>query len=235
LRGISAGVSSQEITDWLIPLQNISDIDFDSLVDAKSVNEIISLLQTTIYKDIKSCIPIWNEYHSVLILEWQLRTIYYQQVLSSLGFFFSEAKDFLQTIIGLEADLTNCFISLSPLLYGYTDKFVETLLIPFSQKLSISTFKNAIQAKTPQTALSVLQPYKEIVEHILNKREDLAEAQGLKLLRRKASKGMREAYVELPYVIGYLIHCELECRDLTNIALSIGYGLNPKDTLSFSL
>jgi vacuolar-type H+-ATPase subunit C/Vma6 len=235
LRGVSAGVPRQEISDWLINLNNISRIDFGSLLDAGSVNEVITLLKGTIYKDLKKYLPLWNEYHSVLIFESQLHSIYYQQVLNSLGFFFGETKDFLNTIIGLESDLANCFFSLSSLLYGYTDKFVEMLLIPFSQKLSISTYKNAIQAKTPQTALAILQPYKTVVEHILNKREDLAEAEGLKLLRAEASKGMREAYIELPYVIGYLTHCELECRDLTNIALSIEYGLNPKDSLSFSI
>ncbi len=110
-----------------------------------------------------------------------------------------------------------------------------SLLIPFAYKVPTSKFAEAVEAKTPQTILSILNPYARVVEHVIGKSEDLAEAEGLKLLRREAALTMREAFTGLPYVLSYLILCELECRDLTYTALALEHGLDPRGYLTCSI
>ncbi|MEM2922615.1 MAG: hypothetical protein QXF26_09915, partial [Candidatus Bathyarchaeia archaeon] len=77
--------------------------------------------------------------------------------------------------------------------------------------------------------------YAPIVEHILGKREERAEAEGLKLLRRKAELIMQENFIEPSYILSYLILSELECRDLTLMALALRHGLDHKSLLSYEI
>jgi vacuolar-type H+-ATPase subunit C/Vma6 len=234
LRGKASHFTPDEIKPWLTPLRNISEIDFETLLQSENIDEVIKGLKGTPYKQLEKHKETFHRYNSTLPLEYALKGIYYNNLMGHISPIFSQAKN-CKDIIGLEVDLTNCFTALTPLVYGYSDELIESLLIDFSYQIPINRFKEVLKAKTPQAVLELLRPYTQVVNYILSKKDDRAMAEGLKLLRNKIVLDMREKYLDFPYIIDYLILCELECRDLTCIALSLGYNYDPSDYLSFSI
>lgn len=232
LRGKYSGVSPEEIRAWLTPLEDLSKLNYEPLLGAESLEEVVKLLKGSPYEKLKGYVEPCHTYRSILPLEYALKGIYYEDLLAHAGGLPSESKEQVLRLIGLEVDLTNVFTSLAPLVYGYSKDLIEQLLIPFHHKISSSKLIEAVNAKTPQAALSALTPYSRIAEHILGRRDDLAEAERLKLLREEARRTMCSSPVELPYVMGYLILCELECRDLTFISIAVERGISPEGYLT---
>ncbi|MEM2122545.1 MAG: V-type ATPase subunit [Candidatus Bathyarchaeia archaeon] len=232
LRGKYSATPSGETKAWLIPLQGLSRLSFESLLEAENLEETLELLKDTPYEGLKGFMEPCRTYGSILPMEYALKHMYYRDVLGHAEKLPPESREAALSLIGLEVDLANAFTSLAPLVYGYSEDLTMQLLIPFHHKVSGLKLVEAVKAKNTQAALNALNPYSKVVEHILAGRDDLADVERLRLLREEAQNAMHRSPIELPYVLGYLILCELECRDLSFIAVAVGYGVSSKGYLS---
>ncbi|MEM3607599.1 MAG: V-type ATPase subunit [Candidatus Bathyarchaeia archaeon] len=232
LRGKYSAASPGEIGAWLTPLSGLSRLNWDALLEAESLERAVGLLKGTFYEGLGGYVEPCSAYGSILPMEYALKRMYYMSVLDHAERLPSESREAILPLIGLEVDLANVSASLAPLVYGYSEDLTVQLLIPYHHRVSGSKLVEAVRAKSSQAALDALTPYNRVVEQILAGRDDLAEAEGLKILREEAEHAMRGSPIELPYTLGYLILCELECRDLSFIAVAVEHGVSPGGYLS---
>lgn len=232
LRGKYSAAPPGEIRTWLTPLEGLSGLDYEALSEAESLEKALELLEGTPYEGLEGYVEPCRRYGSILPLEYALKGLYYEDLLRHAERLPPESRGAALALIGLEVDLANVFTSLAPLVYGYSEDLTVQLLIPFHRRAPGLKLMEAVKARTHQAALEALAPYSRIAEHIIAGRDDLAEVERLKLLRGEAMDAMHGAPIELPYVLGYLSLCELECRDLSLIAVAVEHGVNPKGYLS---
>lgn len=216
----------------LSSIMEVTDIKLDQLMEAKDVEEVVEHLSDTPYSSLERSLHWYRKYESTLPLEFHLKKIYYETAFKALRRIHGEDRLRISQLLGMEIDIANCFITIAPMLFGYSKELSKQLIVPHFFRLEPSKVEDAIEADSPQTLLASLTPYAEILKPALeNKDECLAEARALKHVQSEIRKQMREASIGLTYVICYLTLHEIERRNLTLLAYAIQHNLRADDYL----
>ncbi|MEM2210976.1 MAG: V-type ATPase subunit [Nitrososphaerales archaeon] len=228
LRGKFTKTPNELIEEYLIPLKELSNIRFNDLLKADSIDVAVRMLGNTIYSQITEALKLSHEFKSFLPIEMKLWTLYYNYLLGALSNVPKSEREDLKRIIGTEIDAINTLICTASIVYGYGKEFVRSLIIPFSFKVTIDTFKIAMQAESIETLKRLLSPYAKIIDHIVNGDDISAQVESYRYIRKEAEKQLLKDST-YAYVLSYMLLCEIEYKDLTLIALGKQYGLKPEE------
>lgn len=223
-RGKFSKLPNERIQETLFPLAGFSDIDFDSFLKAESLDKAVESLKGTLYGRAVDTLGLVRELNNLLPLEFRLWGIHYGDLLSLLARVPGGEREYARRIIGTEIDATNCLICVASTAYGFDKEFVKRLLIPYSYRISSESFRVAAQTDSPDAVRNLLQPYVRIVNHVLNRDDDLAQVELLRYLQEEAEREVSRDS-NYSYVLAYMLLCETECRDLSMIALAKQYRL----------
>lgn len=228
LRGKFTKTSNEIIEEHIIPLKGLSNIKFNELLKADSIDVAIEMLKNTIYSQITEALKLSYKFKSFLPIEMKLWALYYGYFLDALSGAPTGEREDLKRLIGTEIDAINTLACAASLVYGYDKEFVRSVIIPFSFKVASYTFKIATQAENIETLKKLLSPYAKIIDHIVNGNDILAQVELYKYIRKEAERQLLKdsAYA---YALSYMLLCEIEYKDLTLIVLGKQYGLKPEE------
>ncbi|RLG60155.1 hypothetical protein DRN86_03135, partial [Candidatus Geothermarchaeota archaeon] len=118
----------------------------------------------------------------------------------------------------------NCFNCVSSILYGFDKGLTRRLIIPYSFRVPLKSFEKIISSEKAELARELLLPYTRIVNQILEGNEELAQLEIFRYLYKEAMAEFMKGST-YAFVISCLFLCEVECRDLTSIALAKQYNV----------
>lgn len=206
---------------------SFSRVDFESLVRAEDVREAFEIVKRCEdYAGLKrDALERSLELRSTLPLEWDLKRIAYESALRASERLPRADGERVRRLVRIEAELDNCFIALSPLLYGFSPELASSLLIPLTYRLSLDALRRVPFEEERDVALKLLEPYREIVERMLERDEISALALARRVLRKILLKDRVEFWTGPYYLAIYLKECEFELHDLGLVAYAIQYSL----------
>lgn len=232
LRGKFSKSPPQEIKRTLPPLDGLSEINLDKIVEAESVEKALELLKPSPYKEIIGSLDLCRKYRTSLPLELHLKRAYYTMVLDALQSLPGDDRERIRTLLGIEIDTANCFTALAPFLHGHSPELVKQLFIPYFFKLAPSKLEEIAEAKSPHTVAKLLATYRDLARALVEERDEvLAETVSLTILKKEAVRQMVVSSVAFTYVVCFLILCEVERRNLVFLAFSLEQNLEPKNYL----
>ena len=206
---------------------SFSKVDFENLTRAEDLREAFEIVRKCEdYAELeRDALERSLELESPLPLEWELKRIAYESALEASRKLPRADGERVERLVRIEAELDNCFIALSPLLYGLSSELASSLLIPLTHRLSLDALKKVPFEEERDRILELLKPYREIIEKILERDEVSALALARRMLRRILLKDKIEFSTSPYYLAIYLKECEFEFHDLSLIAYAIQYSL----------
>ncbi len=210
--------------DDLIPLpRTYSVINYQAMIEAESLEDAVTLLMFTKYREVGNYISIAREYGSTIPLEAYLDRVYYKNVVKYIERL--PDKGVVRNIIGFEIDLRNLYFIVAYKLLGAPQELIEeTILRPF-YRLTDEYINNLLRARAETLLDSFMStPYGWASSYVAEALEEGSVADleyGINLILSNFLKSMstRNA-LGLGYVIWYLNAIYFEYRNLTTIAFA---------------
>jgi len=222
LRHLKAGELPEEILGKIINFK-FAKVNFDEMTQSRSVDKAIELLKNYGYMISDAAIELYKKYDSLLPIEAALMKNYYRRIFDTLKNLSRKDRKQIEMILRIEADIENMFIAVSSFLYNYAPELVEYLLIPYTEKISLDSFKRVVYLKTAREILETFKPYETIAENILRREELIAKVEANKYIY-KLLEQVKVAYMmSMPYLVYFIKRCEFEWRDLTYLSYAIHY------------
>jgi len=220
--------SKEPIDPKKLLILSFSKVDYDALINATDFDTAVKILRNDpiYYKIRDEIVSLAREYASILPIEYELYRIRYERIFKLL-----KRKEFigirksLENIFGLEIDILNIFIVLSPFVYEYTPSLIASLLLPLGLELHLNKLKKILEEKRRSEIIEYLRSYANIVEYILAKTDADAYILAQKMIRERLLKDKIPNFTNIFYVILYLKACEYEFRDLSLIIHAIEYNI----------
>lgn len=206
-----------------------ASVDFETLLAAKSVPEILESLRKTPYEELAAQARAYEEAKDLGRIELALKRLYYISLWESAN--RAPSKEALRRLLGAEVDLVNIMMLLLMKAKGAEAEEVEAALVP------------VYRHELPERVIEQLIPYPK--ERVLDGLVETGYAYLLPALREPYARGelsavehaifeelRRRAVAELrsepfsaSYILAYAYLCEFEAKNLTTLALSKYLGL----------
>ncbi len=212
----------------LIPLgREHTILNFPALVKVENVEEAVALLRETAYAAISGRLDDYRRVGLPVVLESYLDDVYFTRLWETL-------KDLpdsngLRWLVGEEVDLHNLQLVLSLKMRDLGSRLIEEIIIPVFYRLSKSTLRDLIQSGldgAPEALAGT--SYDDVAEQLLKSKEPSIDLE-ITLSRRlyqDASFALNQLFLELGYVVAYMLLCEREARDLVTIATALDLGIS---------
>jgi vacuolar-type H+-ATPase subunit C/Vma6 len=201
----------------LVPLEREHTlVNFPALLQAKNVDEVASLLRDTQYQSLLEKLQPYKESETTMILESALDKIYFTRIWRAVGTIRGT-----RNLIGEEIDLRNLLTVLSLKMRGVSARLIEETIIPISYSLPKSLMQSLIQSRIEEAPTIFPRAYSELASEAAS----VLKTGSPLLLERVFFKHLYSAAVEASmahplqaeYVIGYLLLCEAEAKNLVTI------------------
>ncbi len=230
LRGKAANMPKNRIEKSLIPIEEYSSINFDAVLNSKDVVDAVRLLAETIYSPLGIVIQSHEDSGSLLPFETYFEKVYASELTKALEG-VSEDKEYVNQLLRVEFDVRNCITTIGGILHGLDSSIIESLIIPYSYKISIGDVVKVIRGERVSSIIkSVFSPYMRVVDSLLAGKEAKASVEGFKYIYEESENIRLSRAYGFAFVITYLISCEVERRNLTSIALGKEYDIPPDET-----
>jgi vacuolar-type H+-ATPase subunit C/Vma6 len=215
----------------LIPLgREHTTINFPALLKAEDVEEMVSLLKETPYAPLSSRLDTYRRLGLPIILESLLDKIYFERVLERMGGLVDEGG--LRWLICQELDLKNLLLIFTLKLGEATPKLVEDTVIPIYYKLRRGVVRRLAQGRFEDAKEILAGIYSVVADELSRRAEDESRLEAI-IMRRiyeNAASALTNFFLDLSYVVAYMLLCEREAKNLVTIATAIDLGI-PEEVL----
>lgn len=230
LRAKHAGVKIDE--DNLIPLRREHTlVNFPALVKSENVEEVVSLLRETVYASIADRLDVYRRIGLSIVLESHLDSIYFVRLWEKIdGLPDSEGVKWL---VGEETDLRNIQLVFTLKIREVATRLIEELIIPTFYKLGRTALKSISQGGLTDVLEGLAgTTYGTVAQELLKSKEPTIDIETAlsKRLYQDASFALNNMFLELGYVIAYMLLCEKEARNLVTVTTALDLGI-PEDGL----
>ncbi|MBS7623456.1 V-type ATPase subunit [Candidatus Bathyarchaeota archaeon] len=213
--------------DDLIPLRREHTlVNFQALTKAENVEEAVSLLRETVYASITNKLDSYRRLGSSIVLESYLDNVYFNRLWE--GMERLPGVTGVRRLVGEEVDLRNILLILTLKRREIPSRLAEEMAIPIFYRLSRNVVKSLFQ-KELIDALEALSGtvYRPVAQELLKSREPTSsiETVASKHLYNDASSALNDMFLELGYVIAYMLLCEREARSLTTVTTALDLGV----------
>jgi len=209
-------------------------MDYKALSEAPGVSECLELLgKTPTYR--KASVEsreLYKRYGTLLPVEAVLKKLYYTSVSKALSLLPRQDRKLVGEVLAVSVDIENCFTSVASLLYGYSPPLVREMLIRGLGKISSTVFLRVVDASSTSEVLELLAPYRDVVEAILEGREEVAYVRSRRMIRDLLLSRSVERTMDLSYALMYMELFEDEWRDLCFVTYAVGYNIPREDAVN---
>jgi len=219
IRGKFKGITSIMISDNIIPISGVSNLNFEELVNSRDVEHFVSLLVKTRYeRPLKNALPLFERDRRTAVLERPLDVLYYVDLVRSIKTLSAADSHIMKAYIGTFCDINNIMLILrSRLFFDLPSDDIMTMYIPYGYRLS----KN----EAIQLSKATEDDYREILaKNHYGKRvtnfKSLADLEMglLNILRYQTKKILMGYPFHIGTVAGFLALKEIETGNLKSIA-----------------
>lgn len=160
---------------------------------------------------------------SPIVLESLLHRIYFTKLWEKMEGLIE--REGLKTLVGEEVDLWNLQLVFTLQLRALAPRLIEEMMIPIYYRLSKFNLRKLAQAGL-EDAPEILAgtTYHDVADGIIRRSKEPAislENVISKRLYQDASSALKNLFLELGYVVAYLLMCEREARNLVTIATAL--------------
>jgi len=209
-------------------------MDYKALSEAPGVSDCLELLgKTPTYR--KASVEsreLYERYGTLLPVEAVLKKLYYTSVSKALSLLPRQDRKLVGEVLAVSVDIENCFTSVASLLYGYSPPLVREMLIRGLGKISSTVFLRVVDASSTSEVLELLAPYRDVVEAILEGREEVAYVRSRRMIRKLLLSHSVERTMDLSYALMYMELFEDEWRDLCFVTYAVGYNIPREDAVN---
>lgn len=235
LRSKYVGRNNDEIRALLYAYGPMSSINYDKLIAAKDISELIDNLHDTVYyKEIYPLISSANK-DGLFRMENSLDFLYFNSIRRYSKKIDKEDAKVLHKMVGTYADLFNIqWIIRGRNYYNLSPEELMNYTISDGYKLKNENIKALCYVKDDSELYELLKalPYR-IVFNAENDNEHFAERDILIYLKKLFKSYERLNSMNISSVISYLELLFLEVRDIISIVENIRYGVGFEETSKY--
>ncbi len=229
-RVMRAKMGGRKITiEDLIPIpRGYTLINFSAMIEAPTLDEALSLLSFTIYRNVVDHLPTAYKMKSTLPLEAYLESVYFSRLMT-LSRKLYDSK-IVKSIIGMEADLRNLYFLIGFKLSGVDPSIIESSLITVYYRVTPEMLQSLIRARLdviPEIISS--SAYRQLTEPIMKALETRSVSEleySISLLFKKYLDSIATRNpLGMGYILWYLYSIEFEYKNLTLIAIGKELGI----------
>ncbi len=231
LRGKSTDTSEEEIKDSLITMDPYSINDYDELIRAESLEELVTMLSGTPYEGLQEKLSLYTEHDALWPMELELNHIYAGNILRLTEELPAEDRHIVNSLVKYETDVENVLIAIKR--RGKEDLNLDEIF-PVTYGIDKDDLKKIIEAENlSQTIDELKQPYHEVLAPI--KTGDIA------LVRAMLRKGKYEAATKaragnqfgFNVILAFLVYSEIEKDNLVGLSWGKAQGLDSEKLLKY--
>jgi len=220
LRGIVSRSPWERVRDVLFPLNSLSNLPAQAMVETGNVEEAVELLRgSPYYTTLSHALTRFTSEQSLFPLEVALDLSYWREVWASINQLPKLDREHALTIVGSLLDMNNLMWAIRyRVYYNLSEEELINYTLPFGYQLQDADVRAiAAGADIPQVALHVYPRLVELDEYLRVPREGLPllEIQ----LQRAVAEQCRKAFIGYPFHIGvplaFLTLKRMEIQDLT--------------------
>jgi vacuolar-type H+-ATPase subunit C/Vma6 len=236
MRGKFSKMPSEWIDRSLIPMRPYLSIEFEKLLAAATLGDLVVALETTIYAPVREVLKICEEYDILWPLESWLDNIYINSIEVPLMRLIPEDKAIVKEVLQTRIDVENLLAA-----YNWSREFkgqtppVE--LFTRIYKVSQETLRKLSEgANTKEVLQGLGSPYSEILAPLL-KEEDTALVRK-NLLTYIYSVAERSRIVKdfsFPCIFSLLVSFDIEKDDLVSLAWGKEQGVAPEKIMKYTV
>ena len=216
----------------LIPLpRTYSVINYQGMIEAETLEDSLSLLGFSKYRDVIDKVSVAKEIDSTIPLEAFLDTVYYKEVLKNLKRVPDEKT--LKDIVGTEIDLRNIYYIVSYKILDVPQRIIEESIIKPFFRFREHDISSLVKARREAIAEVINSSgYQWIMPRLSSAIEedsiDILEFELAKIYKNFIDKMAIRNALGMGYVVSYLFNIEYEYRNLS--AISIAKKMNLKES-----
>lgn len=215
----------------LIPLPREKTlVNFGALLEANSIDEVVSLLRETVYGSLSEKLQPYRETNATIVLEAALNEIYFSKIWKMAERVSGKG---LRALVGEEMDLTNLLNTFSLKTRELNPSVIEDSLIHSAYSLPEAKLRSLIQSRLEDAPSILTGRYSklasEAVSLLKSGSSSSLETLFFKQLYEDASLALRTSSLDAGYVVAYLLLCECEAKNLISIAISKQLNLSEEE------
>ena len=231
LRGKFTNSTVDEINETLIPIDPYILKDYERLVNASNLEEVIMSLTGTKYESLIDKLPLYREHDALWPLDLELNYIYARNILRLTSNLNVSDRRIVNSLVKYETDVENVLIAIKR--RGKTEVDLDDIF-PVTYWISKDDLRRVIEADNLVEAINNLdEPYKSVLEPI--KTGDIA------LVRAMLRKGKYDAATRacagnqfgFNVILAFLVYSEIEKDNLVGLAWGEVQGLSPEHLLKY--
>jgi len=231
LRGKFTDSTPEEIADSLIPIDPYIVKDYDELVNAMTLEEVVMKLNCTSYETLIEKLPLYKEHDALWPLDLELNYIYARNILRLTEKLPASDRRIVNSLVKYETDVENVLIAIKR--RGKEDVDMESIF-PVTYGIDRDDLKKFIEEESLNKAIDGLdEPYRSVLEPI--KTGDIA------LVRAMLRKGKYDAATKaragnqfgFNVILAFLVYSEIEKDNLVGLAWGEVQGLSPEQLLKY--
>lgn len=235
LRAKYINKSNEKLRNFLMARGRLNSLNYDKLISAKSVEEVINRLQGTVYYKHIAPLAKHLKEDGLFRIETTLDFVYFSLMRKNIPKLNKEDRQILEKVIGTESDLLNIqWIFRGKFYYNLNPEQLLIYTIYNGYKVNREKLKALCYAKTESEFYDILDdlPYKEVFTRDENS-EYLVERQMMVYLRKMFNSINKEGKLNISLTVAYFELQLLEVRDIISIIENIRYSVDIKEASKY--
>jgi V/A-type H+-transporting ATPase subunit C len=236
LRGKYSGIPRPLIVDSLIPIEPYQAKDFEGLMEAETLDEVVERLGDTPYSAVEVSMALCKQYDALWPLELALNHFYAATILRALRSLASGDRILVRRIVEVETDVENFLIALKQKRASEEASRIRRLedLFPTTYGISLDKIREVVETKDIKSIIEELEPpYSEILAPIYEGDVALIRTRLRRHIYRSAKLGRSTNDYGFNVIMAYLVFCEVEKDDLVGIGWGKAQGVPSEDILKY--
>ncbi|MBE6069154.1 MAG: hypothetical protein E7211_15880 [Clostridium lundense] len=231
LRGKYLGRESEDIESLMTYKSPLSQINYDDLISARSMDEATEILKDTKYYN--HIFPLLDSIkeEGMFRIEMSLDFSYFSELRKVEGKIHRESREIVKNIIGVYSDLLNIqWIFRGKKYYNIAPEILLNYTIYDGYRLRLKDLKNLCYSRNIEELFSLIRytPYVEVFGE--GKKDDhLIESDILRYMKNLYLKYAKESPMDISVVVSYLELALLEIKYIVSIIEGRRYSLDSEE------
>lgn len=234
IRGKYIGKRSEKIKEHLIYKGRLNYVDYEKIIDSKSVEEVVQRLKDTPYYNYLSPVVSYVKGEGLFRIEMALDFVYFSSIRKFVDKIPKEDRREIKKIIGIEADLLNLqWIFRGKIYYNLPPEILFNYTIYDGYKLKSSDIKELCYVKDEEQFYEVLNKFKYKNIFIKGENEYLMEKEIIAYLKGVFQKSKRENKLNIGFMLAYIKLMIIEVRNIISIVENKRYNIQNEEALKY--
>lgn len=234
IRGKYIGKSTEKIREHLIYKGRLNYVDYEKIIDAKSVEDVVQRLKSTPYYNHLSPVVPYVKAEGLFRVEMALDFAYFSSVRKFVDKISKEDRAEIKKTIGIEADLLNIqWIFRGKIYYNLPPEILFNYTIYDGYKLKSSDIKELCYVKDQEQFYEVLNKFKYRDIFIRGKDEYLMEKNVIAYLKGIFQKSKRENKLNISFLLSYIKLVIIEVRNIISIVENKRYNIEKQEAIKY--